>query len=75
MNVFICLLIILVLFFAGSLPVLAEIPATERQALNSTNGSGWTNNTNWLGEYPTGCIYFRLRFLVQHLQGLCAEGV
>ena len=36
---------------ACALPALADIPATERAALDAlyttSNGAGWTNNTNW----------------------------
>jgi hypothetical protein len=40
----------------------AAIPLTERNALidlyNSTNGAGWTNNTNWNGAVGTECTWY-----------------
>lgn len=40
----------------------AAIPSSEREALialyQSTNGPGWTNNTNWLGAAGTECTWY-----------------
>jgi hypothetical protein len=40
----------------------AAIPTSERQALvdlyNATNGTGWTNHTNWNGPVGTECTWF-----------------
>ncbi len=49
-------------FFYRKFACVSRIPATERQALidlyNSTNGSGWTNKTNWLGASGTECTWY-----------------
>src|SRR5690349_21686121 len=40
----------------------AAVPSTERDALvalyQSTNGSAWTDRTNWLGAAGKGCSWF-----------------
>jgi hypothetical protein len=45
-----------------ALPVSAQVPTVERDALialyNSTNGAGWGNNSEWLGAAATECTWF-----------------
>lgn len=49
--------VIFIMFILFSGFVYSAIPASERAALialyNSTNGAGWTNNTNWMGASGT----------------------
>jgi Leucine-rich repeat (LRR) protein len=51
----------LALFVALTVPALAQIPAIEREALialyESTNGDGWTDKTDWLGDEGTECTW------------------
>jgi Leucine rich repeat N-terminal domain/Leucine Rich Repeat len=51
-----------VLFLAVAVPARAAIPLSERDALidlfDSTNGPGWTVNTNWGGPVGTECSWY-----------------
>ena len=57
----------------------AAIPASERAALvalySSTNGTAWTNRTNWLGAAGTECTWYGVTCdgSAEHVTGLTLD--